>query len=233
METSLHRELKSFYAGPDARFEVPWGKYRVDVVDGERLIEIQHGSLGAIRDKVRELLVAHEVVVVKPIIATKTLLRQSERGGEVLKKRRSPKRGQLIDIFDDLIRFTRVFPHRRLTLDVLLVDVDEYRYPGHGRRRRWRENDHQIEDQKLVCVHEKHRFRTAADLVGLLNCRLPKPFDTGDLAKSMKIARWRAQRIAYCLDRMGGVAQVGKRGNARLFEFCTPPKKRRKTSGPR
>ncbi len=32
METSLHRDLKSHYAGRNARFEVPLGKYRIDVV---------------------------------------------------------------------------------------------------------------------------------------------------------------------------------------------------------
>ena len=40
------------------------------------------------------------------------------------------------DLFDDLVHFTRVFPHRRLTLEVPLVDIEEWRYPGHGRRRR-------------------------------------------------------------------------------------------------
>ena len=41
METSLHRELKSLYAGREARFEVPVGRFRIDVVSGSRLIEIQ------------------------------------------------------------------------------------------------------------------------------------------------------------------------------------------------
>jgi len=52
-------------------------------------------------------------------------------------RRWSPKRGAAVDIFDDLVHFTRAFPHKRLTLEVPLVEVEELRYPGHGRRRRW------------------------------------------------------------------------------------------------
>ncbi len=71
METSLHRELKSLYGGEDVRFEVPLGAHRIDAVSGDRLIEIQLGSLAAIRDKIRALLKNHCVTVVKPIIATR------------------------------------------------------------------------------------------------------------------------------------------------------------------
>ena len=52
METSLHRDLKKLYAGDDSQTEVVLGGYRIDAVSGGRLIEIQHGSLSAIRDKI-------------------------------------------------------------------------------------------------------------------------------------------------------------------------------------
>ncbi len=43
-------------------------------------------------------------------------------------KRLSPKRGTILDLFDDLVHFMRVFPHKRLTLEVPLVDIEEWRY---------------------------------------------------------------------------------------------------------
>ena len=73
METSLHRQLKDVYADPGARLEAPLGNYRIDVVRDGELIEIQHGSLAAIRDKVRDLLRDHRVLVVKPIVRRKQL----------------------------------------------------------------------------------------------------------------------------------------------------------------
>jgi hypothetical protein len=220
METSLHRDLKSLYAGPDAQFELSMDGYRIDVVSAGRLIEIQHGALSAIRDKIKALLAEHRVTVVKPIVVQRVLIKRTSKGGPIVGRRLSPKRGALIDLFDELVHFTRVFPHKRLTLEVPLVDIEEWRYPGHGRRRRWREADYQIEDQKLVAVHATHRFRTAADLTRLLPCPVPHPFHTGHLAESLQVHRWQAQRIAYCFREMGAVRDIGKQGNTRLYEFA-------------
>ena len=219
METSLHRRLKEIYAGKNARCEVRMGGYRIDAVCGRRLVEIQHGSLGAIRDKIQALVATHAVVVVKPIVAVKTLVKRAERGGPETSRRLSPKRGRIVDLFDELVHFTRAFPHPRLTLEVPLVVVEEHRCPGHGRRRRWRRSDHEVEDQLLVSVQATHRFRTAADLLALLPTNLPRPFHTQDLACQMGIARHRAQRIVYCLTRMNALRQVGKSGNTRLYTF--------------
>ena len=55
MESSLHRSLKSLYAGDAAATEVKIGRFRIDVVRQDELIEIQLGSLASLRDKVREL----------------------------------------------------------------------------------------------------------------------------------------------------------------------------------
>src|SRR5207248_2427091 len=121
--------------------------FRIDAVVGDRLIEIQHGSLAAIRAKVSRLLARHDVLVVKPLVIRKTLVRLSRRGGKEVSRRLSPKQGQLLDLIHELIYFTRVFPHPRLTLQTPLVEIEERRYPGHGRRRRWRKNDHVVEDQ--------------------------------------------------------------------------------------
>jgi hypothetical protein len=218
METSLHRQLKAHYAGDDGLQEVVCKSYRIDAVCGDELIEIQHGSLAAIRDKIRRLLRTHRVRVVKPIVANKLLVKLDVRGGVEVSRRRSPKRGVLLDVFDELVYFTRVFPHERLILEVVLVDVEERRYPGCGKRRRRRpKSDFQVEDQLLVKIVKSHSFATTADLVRLLPRRLPAEFHTGHLAQRLKTPRWTAQRIAYCLRQMKAVCVVGKQGNAILY----------------
>jgi hypothetical protein len=221
METSLHRQLKAHYAGAGGLQEVVCQGYRIDAVCGDELVEIQHGSLAAIRDKIRRLLRKHRVRVVKPIVASKLLVKLDSRGGFELNRRRSPKRGVLLDVFDELVYFTRVFPHERLTLEVVLVDVEERRYPGCGKRRRRRpESDFQIEDQLLEKIVSTHSFATNADLMRLLPRRLPAEFHTGHLAERLKTPRSIAQRIAYCLREMRAVRVVGKSGNAILYAKC-------------
>ena len=131
MEISLHRQLKTLYAGSDAQFEVSNDDYRIDALSDGRLVEIQHGSLAAIRDKV------------------KTLLRRASHGdrGQADRRRKSageagepggagrtgckkPQAGHAPRPLQQLVHFTRVFPHQRLTLEVPLIDVEEWRYPG-------------------------------------------------------------------------------------------------------
>jgi hypothetical protein len=224
METSLHRELKALYGQGDAKFEVPVGGFRIDAVAGGCLVEIQHGSLSAIRDKVRTLLKDHPMVVVKPIIVSKQLIKRACKDGPVVSRRKSPKCGTIFDLFDELVHFTHVFPHPGLTLEVPLVDVEEWRYPGHGRRRRWRDSDHLVEDQKLVVVHRTYCLRTAADLLGLIARPMPQPFHTGQLADALGVDRWVAQRIAYCLRETGAVRPAGKQGNTRLYRLTPLPK---------
>jgi hypothetical protein len=218
METTLHRQLKALYAGAEARVEERVAGYRIDAIRAGELIEIQHGGLAAIRAKIARLLEEHAVLVVKPLVTRKHLVKLAKRGDRVISRRLSPKQAGLQDLFHELVYFTRVFPHPRLTLHVPLVEVEERRYPGHGRRRRWRKDDFLVEDQRLLAVTAVHTFRTAADLLALLPAKLPQPFHTGHLAAGLGINRWVAQRIAYCLRHTGAATVCGKAGNAVLYQ---------------
>ena len=56
METTLHQQLKEKFREPGSEIEVKIGRYRIDVVNGQRLVEIQRSGLAAIRDKINTLL---------------------------------------------------------------------------------------------------------------------------------------------------------------------------------
>jgi hypothetical protein len=217
METSLHRELKRIYAGASARTEVVLGNYRIDAISRGRLIEIQHGSLAAIRDKIRRLCENHRVLVVKPIVRQKLLVKLAGADGPELSRRMSPKRGSVLDVFDELVYFTRAFPHPKLSLEIVLVDVEEWRYPGHGRRRRWRESDHVVLDQRLIGIGDSIRLRKPGDLLRLLPPGLPREFHSGLIGQHCQVRRHVAQRIAYCLREMQAARQIGKQGNTLLY----------------
>ena len=174
METSLHRELKEVYCGdPDGR-EVQLDRYRIDAIVGRSLVEIQQASLAAIRRKIKELLVSHDVIVVKPLAATTTILRLARRNGPVASKRTSPRHETVYDLFQELVHFVDVFPHPRLTLEVLLIEQEETRIP---RRKRWfRAKDYTLADRRLLAIRGRHVFRTAGDLCGLVPQGLCEPF---------------------------------------------------------
>ncbi|MEZ6090295.1 MAG: hypothetical protein R3C05_20160 [Pirellulaceae bacterium] len=218
METSLHQSLKALYADGEANTEVKLGSYRIDAVRDHELIEIQFGSLSAIRPKIQSLLKRHDVRVVKPIILTKRIVRQAKADGPVVSRRLSPKRGELLDIFGELIYFTTVFPHRRLVIEVPMVHVQHWRLPPEQRRRRRWKKDYKTKDYVLEGVEATHEFRTTRDLLRLIaSDELPVSFDTAELADHLGRPRAVAQQIAYCLRKTGAVSACGKRGNAILY----------------
>ena len=222
METTLHRQLKEHYCEPDARIEVKLGRYRIDVVNGDRLVEIQRSGLAAIRDKVNRLCSdGYQVDVVKPLIARKRLVKLSRKNGSEVSRRWSPLRATVLNVFDELLYFTRVFPHPNLRMLIPLIEIEEVRYPGHGKRRRKRAGDFVVKDRFILDIHETHTFETVLDLQSLLPDDLPKKFDTKELAEGLNVPRHQAQRIGYVLRKTGVAKECGKRGNAILYKLVS------------
>ncbi len=233
METSLHRQLKMNYATSEANTEVTVHGYRIDAI-GRRgeLIEIQHASLGALREKTRCLLTEQtkRVRIVKPIIARKTLVTLDAPGGEVLRRRLSPKRGDVLDIFLDLVYFGTVFPHPKLILEIVLIEAEETRI-DRARPSRRRGKRYKTLEQTLVGIESRIEFAKLSDLLALLPLAdLPQPFDTAELAAAMGKPRWFAQKVAYCLRQSGAAKLVGKRGNSQLFETKKVRAKRKRVA---
>jgi hypothetical protein len=215
MESSLHRQLKLFYGGHVDDVEVQVDGYRIDAVVRGRLFEIQQASLSALRDKVRDLLERHRVVVVKPLVSRKLLIRRDQPGGEIVSTRFSPIRESVLHLFEDLVHFVNVFPHPRLTLEVVLTEQEEHRITRVRRRRRG--PDYRVQDRLLTQIVSTTKLKTAADLRRLLPASLPTSFTTGDLASHAQIPRWLAQKMAYCLRKTGAIELLGKQRNALLY----------------
>lgn len=225
METALHRQLKELYAGDAACREVRLQGYRIDALVGSELIEIQQGSLGALRDKVRTLLAEHRVTIVKPLVARKQLIWLERKQGAEASRRWSSLHETVWHLFADLVHFCTVFPHPRLTLEVLLTEQAEHRV--RKARRRYRGPNYTVCHRELVRVVERTVLRTAEDILALLPSRLAYPCTTAELAQSAGVPRWLAQKIAYCLRTMGVWQPCGKRRNAWLYELAKPRRRPR------
>ncbi len=220
METSIHRQLKLAYAASAESTEVIFDAFRIDAINqaGE-FIEIQHAGLGAIKAKIRSLL-EHEqkpkIRIVKPIVARKWIVTRDAETNEVIRRRLSPKRGVVSDVFMELVHFTKVFPHPRLTLEVVLVDLEEDRIPK--AKHRFRRKNYESLEQTLLSLHESVQLKKSSDLWKLLpKVRLPKSFDTAELSRQIERPRWFAQKVAYCLRHSQAIELIGKQGNSQLY----------------
>ncbi len=223
METTLHHQLKLGYADDPSQTEVVLGKYRIDAMrrcqeTGDELIEVQCASLSAIRDKCRDLLGRHTLRVVKPVIIRTRILKLDHRDGPVKSRRLSPKVGSVLDLFDEMIYFTRVFPHANLTVEVPLLHVEESRVPRIGKRRRRRRGDYDVVDVKLESIAGVIELKQASDLLGLLD--LPEgisAFNTAELADAIDRPRCAPQQIAYVLRKTGAIDQTDRKKSGVVY----------------
>ncbi len=220
METSIHRQLKLAYATSAEATEVCFDAFRIDAINNAgELIEIQHAGLGAIKTKIRRLLDHQEkpkVRIVKPIVARKWIVTRDRETSEVVRRRLSPKRGVAADVFMELVHFTKLFPHPRLTLELVMVDMEEDRIPK--LKHRFRRKNYESLEQTLVKLGDSIQLRRSSDLWKLLpKVRLPKTFDTAELGRQIDRPRWFAQKVAYCLRHSQAIEIVGKQGNSQLY----------------
>ena len=226
VEFTLHRELKSLYSDDRAAIEVRLGQHRIDVLDDERLVEIQVSPLGALRDKIRVLADAHRMLIVKPIAYRKYIVHVEN--GRPVRRRLSPKRGEIWDLFAEMVHAAREFGHPNVALEVVLTEEEEWRRERRGRRR-WRRRPYRIEDRRLLEVVQTHRLADGADFRALLPADLARPFTTADLGLALDRPKWLARMVTYSMRHMGALAAVGKKGNHILYDWPTPARSRRRS----
>lgn len=201
-EGSLHAALKQLYSEPGDEFEVPLDRFVIDIRRPGLLIEIQTSSFGSMGKKLDHLLEQHKILLVYPIAVESYLNRENA------KARKSPKRGSIYNLFNELVSIPTLLDHPNLTLDVVLVSVDKMqKHDPKARRGRggWRTTDRVLRE-----ILERHRFQTATDLLQLLPRNLPPVFTTADMAELGTFDRDTARQIAYCFRALGFFVEVGR-----------------------
>jgi len=215
-ERSLHASLKEWYAEPGDVAEVKLDGYVIDLVRGERLIEFQTRNFSSIGRKLRTLVETYDLRLVHPVSQEKWIVRVDSSGEKVLSRRKSPRRGRLTDVFDELVRIPDLVNSPGFTLEVVLIQEEEVRCDdGKGS---WRRKGVSITDRKLLEVVEQAEFKTSSDFLRFLPDSLKDPFTNRELHSAADVPMHRAQKMTYCLRKMNAIRQVGKKGNAHLYE---------------
>ncbi len=171
--------------------EVELDGFVIDIRRGDLLIEVQTSSFGAMGRKLDRLLADYRILLVHPI-ATATYLHKPKA-----KPRRSPRRGNLYSVLDELVSIPTLLDHPNLTLEVWLVSIDKFQ--EHNPKARRGRGGWSTVDKRLREVEARHRFETTDDLVALMPSGLPEPFTTADIATTGDMSRDAAQKLAYCL----------------------------------
>jgi hypothetical protein len=222
-EGSLHAALKARYAAtiPGARVEAAIDGFVIDVVGPDELVEIQTGSFSSAGRKLERLAATHRVVLVHPIVVEKWLVIVDD-DGVIVRRRRSPKRGRALDLFDELVHIAGLVAVANFRIEIALTCEEEirgpvplgarYRYP----RAWWRL------DRRLVEVIETLRIDTPGDLLRILPPDLPDRFTSGDIVAASGRSKRLAMRAVYCLEKSGAIARLGRRGRFVEYERRAP-----------
>jgi hypothetical protein len=215
-EYSLHSEIKRWYMGSGDELEVKLDDFIIDVLRDNLLIEIQTGNFSAIKKKLNKLLRnSNQVRLVYPIAQLKWIVHVSG-SGEFVRRRKSPKKGKVTDLFYELVHAPSLIKDRNFSLEVLLIEEEEIRCSdGRGS---WRRRGASVKDRKLLKVFDRIVFEDSRDFLEFLPEELDDRFTNKVLAQKLGISIQLAQKITYCLRKMGAISVAGKRRNQLLFQ---------------
>lgn len=214
-EKGLHAKLKEWYFQPGDHLEEVIDGFHIDIVRDKLLVEIQTQNFSSIKRKLEALLKQFAVRLVLPIAREKWIVRFAKDGTTQLGRRKSPKKGNIFHLFEELVSVPSLIKDQNFSIEVLFTLEEEIRRDdglGSWRRRGW-----SIADRRLLEVVDSSIFEKSSDFLTLIPPTLPDPFSTKELAECTSQPRWLAQKMAYCLRKMGVVEAVGKSGNSVLY----------------
>jgi hypothetical protein len=219
-ESSLHETLKNLYAAGGHATESTLDGYIVDIAGEGSVIEIQTGDFSGIRGKIAALLPKHRIKLVYPLAVEKTLVVIDPETKETVYRRRSPKKGELIDVAGEILHIPWSILHPNFSLEVLLTKVEEVRSAdGKGS---WRRRGMSIVDRRLLEIIGRVEFKRAADYLRLLPDGLPRLFTNRVVAGVMRRPIEKVGRLTYCLRRLGLLEVAGREGNSNVFRIAVP-----------
>ncbi len=216
VENSLHEGVKRWYAEPGDLIEENVEGYLIDVVRGDQLIEIQTSNFSAIKKKLAKLIRHHRVRLVHPVSQRKWIVR-IDANGEMISRRRSPRRGRVEDVFLELVYMPVLIREPNFSLEVLLIHSEEVLInDGRGS---WRRRGWSIHDRRLLEVVESHVFSEPRDFHRFLPESLQPEFTTRQLSEALGLRQNIAQKMVYTLRHMEAIEAVGKRGRAHVYSI--------------
>ena len=214
-ESSLHKTLKFRYTGAGGKSEVQSGGF---VADGRRkngeYIEIQTGSFGPLRKKVKEFASLGKVRIIHPIPVNKKI-EVFDTKGKLLSRRKSPLHGTLWDLFDALLYAPELPLIKNVKIEAVLVDITEKRIKdGKGS---WRRKGISIKDKEMTAYHESVVFSKKSDYLRFIPFKKGEEFTVTAHAQKAGIKRHISQKTLYVLTKMNIINRIGKKGKAWVY----------------
>lgn len=216
-EKTLHAVIKSYIEPDGAKHEIPLSGSVADVVNERGIFEVQTRGFDRLRPKLARFISETEldVTIVHPIAHNKRLIWMDPMTGEMTAPRKSPKTGGFLDAFRELYRLSALISEERLSILLLLVDMDEYKLlNGYGPEKKRRAERF---ERMPTGLYDAVLLRTCADYAALLPPELEENFTSAQLAKTSKLSRAQAGDVLRVMVRVGALRVSGRHGRSNLY----------------
>ena len=218
-EKTLHSALKYYYEPNELSHEQRAQGYFADVKNEDGIIEVQTGSMGALRGKLREYLKTDHVTVVHPVVRKSAIIWIDSKTGEATRSR-SSRVGRAEDAFLQLMYLEDIPLDPSLTVVVPLVDIEEERLVTGVRRGQKRYT--KLDKIPTAMVGEEV-FSSPADYLKYLPRGLVSGggFTAKRLAPALGVKSATAHAMLYTLLNLG-LAERAKRGRGYVYTVTAP-----------
>lgn len=218
-EKNLHRILKQYCAEEGCQLEVPVAGFIADVQGEAGIYEIQTSGFANMRDKLEAFLPLYPVTIVYPVAQLKWISWIDPDDKTIAPRNRSPKKGRPFDVIPELIYIRPYLTHPNLTIRVMLLEIEEYRFLD-GKRSLSRKRGSHCYERMPLDLFGIYDFHTAADYAAVLPDTLGQPFTAKELIQAVKYRGHDTTAVLRVLETAGAIVRDGQRGRAFLYRIA-------------
>ena len=214
-EKSVHAAVKNFEDPDEDHQEIPIGPYIADIYRDGRITEIQTAQLFRLKDKLTYFLPQYEVKVVHPIPHEKWITWVDPATGHLGKRSRSPRTGSFYSAFEELYAIRHFLEDPNLSVELLLIDMEEYRLQD-GWGRGGKRGSHRY-DRMPVRLAGRCLLSEPRDYMQFIPENLPDEFTTAEFAAAAGKKPAGFSIVTAFLRELKLLELAGRRGRAYLY----------------
>lgn len=221
-EKRMHVVIKRFLCEDTDCHEVgvEGTRYVSDVRIGNDIYEVQTGSFYPMRKKIAYYLENTDctVTVVHPIAVEKWVAWYDGKTGEMLPRKRSPRKGRAEELLPELTCLIPCLQNPRLRFRLLMIEAEDIRVLSNRRGDRKRGA---VKYERIpLSLLDELDFCTPDDFARFLPDVLPTPFTAKDFARATGIRGRDTYFSIYVLEALGLITADEKIGRSKSWRRC-------------
>ena len=165
--------------------------------------------------KLRKLLPENRITVVCPLATDKCIRWIDKASGEITAPRKSTKKENIFDAFKLLFGIRDVLTHPNLTVRVIYLKVEDFRYlDGYGSDRKHYSTRAERIPSKILC---EAFLSDAQSFASFLPPELDAEFTAAEFSRAVRRTSRYSYYVLKMLVRIGALREAGKRGRAVIY----------------